>query len=1139
MDSQTPTECFNGGPSQGTGVNQTGTSTIAGNTHLISPDELRRSTNPFRKHTDASGSNSSTLPSPETYLPAGTRKYTPARAVFFDLSTAHSSITSGTVRARVNTSSKDHVNALEENSIALQDWEPAKQTNKASSPEDLPLPPPPALLTRGRGYERGYRHDFLSGQDEQYVMAHLTAPIPPSFPEPEAATLTSPENVLTSISSPPPTHWPEDRRPSGEYGHNSRCSEEQDRSRRSSSVEEEFNYHSSLYPSTSGGHRNGGMVSSSYRNTGNGLPMNYEQPKLPSSSPPVPMSTHPYKFSRLVSVSTDVSVPEASTVGNIVQHYVGSEGLNDATRADDERRGSSGNDARSRNHFRPRTLGHDRMTSSPLYGPLKPSGLRIDKQRQPDKQIGDRCAQPSSSDLAIPSSSSCGRRRVSDVRHGQNAEVDEPNNIELAFDDTISDPADSTLPSLPRLSFRNPFRAEGPRADPEDCVYDDEPKRPALNPRLPLEREVSEALRRASGYSAYSVRSVPSEHLDFTAILSYGKVRADQSSSNVTGSQKYKRRERTDLENHHNGIRHVDEQGKAFYDENAIPPTWINSRQSIRIPINQNGARNHNGSFPHSPPPSPPGPAAQQTPNRQSTQDEDHNDWETVGESVFGLCHEDDNDPGLIGGNVGRAGSSIANTSGTGASSVHIAELEEFGSTDRIAQHPGNIQFSGDYRQRDLKKTKMPILAPVFNGHKVNGYLADSMRVRQPTNPHYFQSPPPLTEAHKHPFNSSPPDVLSSARPAKSKGILRSFLSPNDPKIPDFRNGGTQRGEGSNTRGQGSGQAWTDSYRQTGPFVSTQDHPFARHAMDEDNARPTSWQYVIDSANNFSTPNVSGQDNPRVPGSTRYHKHEVSLREMLEDDRQDGGAEAHRQGKKTAPFQILTGPASARRPPGAFYQGLRTVSNQPRVGSNQCDGTAKAAGKRIPSRTYGTKSLRPLSLVTDRQESTPISSTNHSELAASGFVYRSPLAPPKRSTWQRLYTNSGLFELQERAKADGVYSSRTTISSADNERLSRRHLYEPPRLVSIDARQSNRKSSLQARKSNISLVVLALCALFPPLLILYALGLLDSFMAWYSDGEFYEFGKGQKKWAGIVLVVEVVVIAVLVVAFTVSFVKDH
>ncbi|KAK2625702.1 hypothetical protein QTJ16_005014 [Diplocarpon rosae] len=1133
-------ERVNRGPPQEIGVDQTESHAIAGRDHLNSPGNPPKSTNPFRKHTVESESGSSILPSPETHLPAGTRKYTPARAVFYDLSTAHSSITSGTARSRANTSSKDHLNAPEEeNSIALQDLEPAKRDDKVSSPEDLPLPPPPALLTRGRGYERGYRHDFLRDQDEQYAIAHMATPIPHSLPEPKVATFSSPKNVLPSISTPPPTHWPEDCRSSGEYDHNARSSEEHDRNPGNSFAEENSNYHSSHYPSNSGGIRNGGVGSSSYGNTGNSLPMDYEQPNLPSSSPPVPISTHPYKFSRLVSISTDVSVPEASTVGNIVQHYVGSEGPNDDPRPDEERRGSSGNYARSRNHFRPRTHGQDLMPSSPLYGPLKPSGLRIKKQHQPDKQTEDRYAQPSSSDTGVPGSSSYGHHGVSDVSHGRNAEVNDLNNNDLTFDDSTSDAANSTLPSLPRLSFRNPFRARVPHADPGHCVYDDEPNLLALNPRLPLEREVSEALRRASGCSAYSVGSFTSETPDLAAILSYGRVKVDQSSSTATGSRQCGRRERSNSKIHHSGKHRVDEQGKGFYDENAIPPTWINSRQSVRIPINRNGTIDHNGSRPYSPPTSPPGPAGAQPPNRQPTQDEDHNDWETVGESAFGLCHEDDNDSGLIGGTVGRAGSSIANTSDAGTSSVHIAELEEFGSTDRIAQHPGNIQFSGDYRQRDLKKTKMPILAPVFNGHKVNGYLADSMRVRQPTNLHYFQSPPPLAEAHKHPFNSSPPDVLSSARPARSKGILRSFLTSDGSKISGFKNEGTQRGESSNTKSHGLGKVWTDSYRQIGPSVSTQNHPFARRSMDDDNARPTSWQYIIDSANDTSTPNFRSQDGSHDPGSMRSPKHEVSLREMLEDDRQSGGVEAYRIGKKTAPIQTRIEPMSARRPPGEFYQGLRTVSNQPRVGPNQHDGTGKIAGRRTSSKTYGTKSLRPLSLVTDRQASTPISSTNPSEFAGSDFVYRSPLAPPKRSTWQRLYTDSGLFELQERAKTDGVYSSRTAISSVDNERLSRRHLYEPPRLVSRDTRQGNQRSSLQARKSNISLVVLALCALFPPLLILYALGLLDSFMAWYSDGEFYEFGKGQKKWAGIVLVVEVVVMGIFVAAFTVSSLKNH
>ena len=54
-----------------------------------------------------------------------------------------------------------------------------------------------------------------------------------------------------------------------------------------------------------------------------------------------------------------------------------------------------------------------------------------------------------------------------------------------------------------------------------------------------------------------------------------------------------------------------------------------------------------------------------------------------------------------------RAGSSIADTSDEGTLSTYIPEISEYGSTERIAQHPGTVEYCGDYRQRDLKKTNI------------------------------------------------------------------------------------------------------------------------------------------------------------------------------------------------------------------------------------------------------------------------------------------------------------------------------------------------------------------------------------------------------------------------------------------------
>ncbi|PVH76368.1 hypothetical protein DL98DRAFT_641469 [Cadophora sp. DSE1049] len=1100
-------------------------------------------TNPFRRHNDAPGQDATRFSSPEPYLPTSVRKTTPARAVFYDLPTAHSSITSGTARNKLRTLSNNNSEAPEEeNSIPLQDLEFLKRDEEGSILKDLPLPQLPAVLSTTR-YERA--KDLLTDEDDilSGKRANLGTPMQPSLPESGQSVFASIKNALVSVSSPSQTHWPRGRQKSKDY--------DQDNDVEADFMDDYSNYHSSAGPVQYPPSTPGGICNSNFRSRSNGYPMSYQRPNLPASSPPLPLSTNHHKFSRLVSGSTEVSLPEGSTVGNIVQHYAGSEGLDGDASDLEQGIGVGDSKVRSRNLFRPRTFGHDLLPSSPLYEPLQPSGLLIRKQRQGDKSEA-AYAQPPRFDFprnqyssAPVSSSENGGYNSSSLPNQQGPlgihnglrtpQLQAARNLDSNdfFGESTSDAANSTLPSLPRISYRNPFRPNPTRflarADPDHCVYDAEPNQ-ASTPEIlvPLEREVSQALRRASGYSVYSVGSASSSLLDYGAILNYGQDKENPS----TATRLLKDKDKDDIpgESHKIGGHIVDERAKGFYDKDAIPTNWINSRQSIRVPIN------HNGSFPDSPPESPFDEQPHKPSQRHSTPADDNNDWETVGESGFGLDYGYENDSGLIGGTIRRTGSSIANTSDEGTASIHFADLDEFGSTERIAQHPGTIQYSGDYRQRDLKKSQMPILMPVFNGHKVNGYLADSIRIRPPPVPTYFR-PAPLTEPHKHPFNSTPPEVMPPARAVKPRGILRSQLAPTDSKAASSGQSGPQGGRTSTYRkpsftGQSSKPVseWTDSYRQTGPSVSTQRHPFA-----EEQDRPSSWQHVMAFANGGNVPGYR-KDGSRIC-DPRSLKDGLSIREVLDDESQINVAPTGKRGSNSyAPIV----PSSSRQPPGAFYQGLRAVSDQKRLQDpSQHDGAAKSTTRRSTVKAYGTTSLRPLSLLNDRLPSTPLRNvSNQSDMGSSDdFVYRSPLAPPLRSTWQKLYSNSRLFELQQRAKADGVYSSRSTLPSS-NEGLSRRHLYEPPKLAAWRDKDNN-DPDIRVWKIRFSVIVLVLCCFFPPLLILFALGKMDGIMIWWSDGEFSGFGKAQKKWAGIILCTEVFIIGILLIAFLASFFSKH
>ncbi|CZT47074.1 uncharacterized protein RSE6_07600 [Rhynchosporium secalis] len=1076
-------------------------------TKVLAKGNSVKSTNPFRKNEDVLSSEVSRVPPPEERNIMGVRKNTPVRAVFDDLGTAHSSITSRSTRSGQRLiSNKNSDPAEEEDSIPLQTLAPLKRDQGYSALKDLSTSPQPVILPITQ-FTRG--QDYLTSVDERFAVqgAGLTEPIRPNLPEQNQSILATIKNAFVSISSPSQAPWPRDRQ-SSENDQDLRSLENQDNDYEAEHAHDFSNYPSSAGPFRFPSSTPGGMHSSNVHTTNNGYPTSYQLYHPPASSPPIPMSTHPRKFPRLVSGSTEVSVREGSTVCNIVQHYAGSEGLEGDGSDFEQSRGARHSEARSRNTFIPRASGHGLTSSPPFHETFQPSGLQIRKQRKGEASGTTRT--PAAHPIAVR----------------------DPDSNEF-FDESTSDTANSTLPSLPRISHRNPYRFNQARgiqahADSSHCVYEDSPfQGPSQEARLPLEREVSQALRRASGYSAYSAGSFNSSVVDYSAMWNHDNNVSFQ--PNMTGHVKGKGKE-VARDPNDVGVGHIfDEEAKCFYDEHAIPADWINSRQGIRVPIDRMG------SFSEAPPGTPIVGNPQQSGQQRSSPADDVNDWETVGESAFGLEYGHENGTGLIGGGVHRTGSSIANTSDEGTASIHFEDLDEFGSTERIAQHPANIEYSGDYRQRDLKSTKMPILMPVFNGHKVNGYMADSNRIRPSPGPAFFR-PEPLTEAHRNPFNSTPPDVMPPARVAKPKGNMRSHLAPTNPRAVSSSQHNTQRDRSGTYRkpifkGQSLRQAsaWTDSYRQTGPSVSMQIHPFANN----DNDRPSSWDHVMIFAKGGHVPGYR-EDGTRIcdPFSP---EDEVYVRELL-DQEQNADNLTHPFGQNRAMYPGRDFPSSSRQAPGAFYQGLRAVSDQKRpIHPGQHDGAVKSARRQSIAKPNGKTSLRPLSLLNGRLPSTPLRNvSNQSDMLDSGdFVYRSPLAPPKRSTWQMLYSNSRLLELQRRADADGVYNSQSGISDSI-EGLSRRHLHEAPRLLAKPRKVKN-DSRAKKWKVKFSKTVLIICCFFPPLLILFALGKMDGLILWWSGGRFQRFGKAQKKWAGIVLCTEVFIIAVLLVTFLAWF----
>ncbi|PMD20792.1 hypothetical protein NA56DRAFT_156356 [Hyaloscypha hepaticicola] len=129
-------------------------------------------------------------------------------------------------------------------------------------------------------------------------------------------------------------------------------------------------------------------------------------------------------------------------------------------------------------------------------------------------------------------------------------------------------------------------------------------------------------------------------------------------------------------------------------------------------------------------------------------------DWETVSEApgqVCSLCRSGQRHV------VHQASSSIAGSSDAGTQSS-FEEMSRFGSTERIIQHPGNIDRNRELRQLNVKNGKMPVVAPKFGDHRVNGYPADSMRTR-PVQ--LYTTPSPLGGSHKNPFAATAPRIFT------------------------------------------------------------------------------------------------------------------------------------------------------------------------------------------------------------------------------------------------------------------------------------------------------------------------------------------------------------------------------------------
>ncbi|KAF8865425.1 hypothetical protein BDZ45DRAFT_446326 [Acephala macrosclerotiorum] len=781
-----------------------------------------------------------------------------------------------------------------------------------------------------------------------------------------------------------------------------------------------------------------------------------------SSSPAVAANPwlrgYPREFSG-ESGHTNSSLPEGSTVGEIYRHYQAtdiSQGgrvgvLNQKSMLD------QAIDIDSREPCR--------------QSPDSPEGCLSDPQKvDPDPRYSDQTSYGDSQELLEAEEA---RDRV------DNAAMIIPTiGIETVHSEHALSVAISTVPSLTQVNWRNRYsltpdgcidtRNESraslfnhtrrasesaiPRADDFDL------SEPSIGNRRPLERDISQELRRVSAYSQDSIEQSVYE----------GFANRYQQVTDGNGNFLARQSLDTDSIDSVDSVSTIEANplnapplstSPTFYNTAAIPAQWIGSHQDVRIPIGR----------PEIPPRSPRRPAPPEVAfpplvpsaarGHARSQSRDVDDWETIGESSWSL------DKPNGGTNGARpTGSSIAGTSDTGSTSMFTDEA--YGSTDRIARHPAPLSGHTKYRMRDLTSGERPVLLPVYNQYRVNGYPANSSRLRPPTPA--YQNPTPLEPQHNNPFGSSPPEILSPKKSRRSRIFNGRAKSKN--RFPSTKSTITSEGNGATAhradsdgrrRLSGHTKSLSETHGWMRGAVSLGSAVDSRHLRSERiirDDRPTSWGLVQAHANGESVEGYSLKDGQITPDVDHFDGVDV-----------DEPANRTQQGRQ-------------HLPPGSLYSSLR-----------------------------GKTSTRQRQLRPD----TPI----------GDFKFRSPLAPPKSPQSRHMYSPSKLIEMEEFARADGLVHDRGI--STTSEGPSQKHIYEAPVITIFDDEHLN-----PLQEQTLNRACLAACCLFPPFLLCFAFGFLDSLLEWKMDGKVRKFGKSYKKWAFIVFWVEMVIIVVCVAVST-------
>ena len=611
----------------------------------------------------------------------------------------------------------------------------------------------------------------------------------------------------------------------------------------------------------------------------------------------------------------------------------------------------------------------------------------------------------------------------------------------------------------------------------------------AGTPLLALERDISLALRRMSAFSNLSGEISAHYQGD-------GGFQSSTDSSGLLsfmGKQNQRAPEPPKLAT------------QGFYHESAIRQTWLDSQrmERVRIPIRRIVSVSSSQPVSHS--------ACPITDEFYLEEldglDQNETEWETIMDGVISK--------------VKTAGSSLANNSSAGNISPILYEHNDFSSTDRIVQHPAQIDYSHDYRYREIKKGKFPVLLPSYKPHTVNGFPADSLRsisLFQQSSGDFYHPPPPLSRSHRNPFRSPPPEVIANKSKSFETVDQDRFLIDPPPKL--------KLGKSSQEANGDHQDRWMDEFGDPGPVI-----------------RPTAPTSILGATSYSKQTLPESYSRSQIVGSSIADASSLALStiihelENLQEVRKGGASKSNNAAGYTddTPSAARERAPFIKGPPGAFYQGVRSRPDPHRESlSLDRNGVARLP-QRKAAQKYPTNQMRPLSLL-QVLRAEPVAGVDGSRPGGrlnDKFLYRSPLVPIKSRSWCNLYTREQLNSMHTDAKVDGItdfeHVTRRSSGPEFGEALKMDGSWKrtwSPHLRPWPRDNSSIKPDLSGRKIKISSLIFGLCCLFPPMLVLYGLGYLDNMMLWITEGEISSFSKAHKKAA--LQVVCFFIIAILV-----------